>query len=561
MSTTLDPADFNVLSGAFRSIAAEMGDIMLRSAYSSIVREAKDCSTCLMDANGDTVAQAEMIPVHMNSLAAAMDFARRKFDFSTLRPGEAIMTNNPYEQGQHLNDIILLLPVFHEGRVAAFTGSVCHHLEVGGAVAGSNANATEIFHEGIVLPCMRIVLDEDLYGGPIDAILRSNVRLPDIVLGDFYAQLSAVLRGKTLMEEMFRRYGVDLVHTCMREMQDYSERMMRVAIAAFPDGEYYGEDTLDGFKLGDPSITVRVRVRIDGDRATVDLTETDNQVNWPVNSPVASTQSAVFSMFGLLLGPGVPTNAGTYRAIDIKTRHGSLLDPKHPVALRARMTAIYRVLTSVKRALGEAKPELIAACGNDCANMITFSKRYPTGYSMFSESVGGGFGAGPHNDGTDVTAAGLSNTGNTPVESLEMDHPFIRLRRYELVTDSGGPGRQRGGLGVRRGYEVVDDGVLLSTNGDRVGSAPWGLVGGHSAPPSTFTIYRGNERIVIPAASNVPMQKGDYFEIEISGGGGYGDPRERAREAVLHDLRTGKVGRQAAVEVYGLEPGQVAAAE
>ena len=186
--TQLDPADFNVVTGTFKSIAAEMGDIMLRAAYSSIVREAKDCSTCVMDADMRTVAQAEMIPIHMNSLAAAVPYVKEKYDIKQVKPTEAFVTNNPYENGQHLNDIIFMLPVFFEDELVAFTGSVCHHLELGGAVAGSNANATDLYQEGIIIPTMRIDLERDLGDGPVEQFLRANVRLPDTIIGDFHAQ-------------------------------------------------------------------------------------------------------------------------------------------------------------------------------------------------------------------------------------------------------------------------------------------------------------------------------------------------------------------------------------
>lgn len=288
----LDPADFNVITGAFKSVAAEMGDIMLRAAYSSIVREAKDCSTCVMDAEARTVAQAEMIPIHMNSFAAAIPYVKEKYDIRAVKPTEAFVTNNPYENGQHLNDIIFILPVFFEEKLVAFTGSVCHHLELGGAVAGSNANATDLYQEGIIIPTMKIDVERDLGDGPVEQFLRANVRLPDIIIGDFHAQISAVLRGRQLLQELFARYGVELVHACMVEMQDYSERMLRAAIESLPDGEYFGEDRLDGQTLEGPQPMLRARVEIKGDEAFVDMGASDDQVSWPVNAPVASTHSA-----------------------------------------------------------------------------------------------------------------------------------------------------------------------------------------------------------------------------------------------------------------------------
>jgi N-methylhydantoinase B len=548
----IDPADFNVITSAFKSIAQEMSDILLLSAYSSIVREAKDCSTCVMDAQARTVAQAEAIPLHMNSLAAAVPHIRAKYDFETLRPTDAFITNNPYENGQHLNDIIFILPIFHEGKLAAFAGSICHHLEVGGAVAGSNANATELFQEGLILPTMRIDIEKDLGDGPVEQIIATNVRLPEIVIGDFHAQISAVMRGRDLMQDLFKRYGLKLASDCMAELQDYSEKMMRAAIGKLPDGEYFAEDKLDGQQLTSPQPVIRARVVIDGDQAMVDFSKSDDQVSWPVNNPVASTHSAVLTVFGQLAGAGVPTNDGVYRPIEIKTRKGSMLDPNRPAPVRGRMSASYRAASAVKRALAEAAPELFSAAGADTTNTVTMSQRGSGGYQMFAEIIMGGNGAGPKNDGAEVVAQMLSNTGNTPTEAIEMDQDFVRIAEYSLIADSGGAGQQRGGLGARRVYDILGDDVLISTNSDRHNSTPWGLAGGYDGTFVSFTLIRDGEEIRYPGASNIECRQGDRFVIEISGGGGYGDPKLRERSAVRDDLRCGRISQRAARDVYGL---------
>ncbi|MBT5667691.1 MAG: hydantoinase B/oxoprolinase family protein [Rhodospirillaceae bacterium] len=554
----IDPADFNVITGAFKSVAQEMQDILLRSAYSSIVREAKDCSTCVMDASARTVAQAEAIPIHMNSLAAVVPAIRAKYDLDNLRPNDAFLTNNPYENGQHLNDIIFILPVFHNDRLVAFTGTICHHLEVGGAVAGSNANATDLYQEGLIIPTMKINVERDLDDGPVEQMISANVRLPDTIIGDFHAQISAAMRGRGLICDLIDRHGLDLIAACMAGLQDYSEKMLRATIAKLPDGEYFGEDTLDSQFLDGDQPVIRARVVINGDTAMIDMSDSDDQVAWPVNAPVASTQSAVLTVFGLLAGAGVPTNDGIYRPIEIKTRKGSVLDPHHPAPVRGRMSSAYRTGTAVKRALAGAAPELFSAAGNDTTNTVTMSCRDESGpdgggLEMFAEIIMGGNGAGPHNDGAEVVAQMLSNTGNTPVEAIEMDQNFVRVLDYVLIADSGGAGRQRGGLGVRRSYDILKDNVLISTNSDRHDSAPWGLMGGLEPDRTTFTIFRDNQAIRVPGASNIECRKGDRFTIEICGGGGYGEPRDRDRDAVRDDVRCGRVTEQAAIDVYGLE--------
>ncbi len=555
----IDPADFNVLSSAFKSIAQEMQDIMLRAAYSSLVREAKDCSTCVMDAEARTVAQAEAIPVHMNSLAAAVPFIKARYDLASVRPTDAFVTNNPYQNGQHLNDIIFIMPVFHEGRLAAFTGSICHHLELGGAVAGSNADATELYQEGLILPTLRIDVEKDLNDGPVEQIIAANVRLPETIIGDFHAQISAVMRGRDLLQALFDRHGLELASDCMAALQDYSEKMIRATISGLPDGEYFAEDKLDGRTLNSAQPVIRARVVIEGDRALVDLSETDDQVPWPVNNPVASTQSAVLTVFGQLAGSGVPTNDGIYRPIEIKTRKGSLVDPHHPAPVQSRMSAAYRTASAVKRALAEAAPEQFSTAGADTTNSITMSRIGDDGYEMFCEIVMGGMGAGPANDGAEVVAQMLSNTGNTPTEAIEMDQDFVRIAEYALIPDSGGAGKQRGGLGVRRTYDILREGVLLSTYGDRHNTPPWSLVGGYEGSFSTFAITRDGEEIRIPASTNMAVRKGDRLTIEISGGGGYGDPKRRDRQAVRDDLACGRITARAARDIYGLEPTETAA--
>jgi N-methylhydantoinase B len=551
--TTIDPADFNVVSSAFKSIAQEMQDIMLRAAYSSLVREAKDCSTCVMDADARTVAQAEAIPVHMNSLAAAVPFIKAKHNLSELGPTDAFITNNPYQNGQHLNDIIFIMPVFHHGTLAAFTGSICHHLELGGAVAGSNADATELYQEGLILPTLRIDTEKDLNDGPVEQIIAANVRLPETIIGDFHAQISAVMRGRDLLQQLFERHGLELATACMAELQSYSERMIRATIAGLPDGEYFGEDKLDGRSLNSRQPVIRARVVIDGDEALVDLSETDDQLAWPCNNPIASTESAVLTVFGQLAGSGVPTNDGIYRPIRMFTRKGSLVDPHHPAPVQSRMNAAYRTASAVKKALAEAAPEQFSCAGADTTNSITMSRVGEDGYEMFCEIVMGGMGAGPANDGAEVVAQMLSNTGNTPIEAIEMDNAFVRVAEYALIPDSGGPGQQRGGLGVRRTYEILKDGVLLSTYGDRHNMPPWSLEGGCEGSFSAFTIYRDGEAIRIPASTNMEVRKGDRFVIEISGGGGYGDPKLRDTAAVRSDLACGRIGAQAARDIYGLD--------
>lgn len=547
----LSPGDFAVISGAMRSAAGEMGEALMRAAHSTIVRESRDFCTSVLDANGDTVAQAEGTPIQMNSLSSALDWISDKYGLETVKPGDAFLLNNAYENGQHLNDIILILPIFDaDDALIAFAGTIAHHLEVGGAMAGSNADATEIYQEGLILPSMRIDFEKDLYGGPIEQIITANVRCPDVVLGDLRAQMSSVLRGKARLLEILERYGREKFIRGMAELQDYSERRMRAVIARIPDGVYAGDDMLDGQRAGDPLVPMRAKITVRDDEVEVDLSECADQVVWPINIPLASSQSGTLTLFATLLGPEAITNAGTYRPIKIITRKGSIVDPIHPAPVRGRMTGVYRMATALKRALGVAVPDQTAAAGCDGTFSVTIAYKDGGQYNMFTEILAGGNGGAKGCDGAEAIPQILSNTGNAPVEAIERGHPFVRIREYSLIANSGGAGEFRGGLGIRKRFEILADEVLLSTNGDRHQSDPWGLAGGEPGSRTAYIIHRDGQEIRIDAASNQKLYKGDIFEMVISGGGGWGDPTSREPALIQQDIRNGRITIEAARKSY-----------
>ena len=548
---SLSPGDFAVVSGALRSVAGEMSEVLMRAAHSTIVRESRDFCTSVLDANGDTVAQAEGTPIQMNSLSAAMEWIHGKYDLATVRSGDAFLLNNAYEHGQHLNDIILILPVFDaDGTLVAFAGNIAHHLEVGGAVAGSNANAREIYQEGLILPSMRIDFERDLYGGPVEQIIEANVRCPDVVLGDLRAQVSSVLRGRARLQTLLKRYGQNQITEAMSELQSYSERVMRNVIQQIPDGVYTGDDVLDGEKAADPLVPMRARITVSGSDVEVDLTECADQVTWPINVPVASTQSGTLTLFATLLGPEAITNAGTYRPFTLVTRKGSIVDPIHPAPVRGRMTGVYRMATAVKRALGAAVPQEVAAAGCDSTLTVTLSHRVDGRYDMFTEILAGGNGGAYGCDGAEAIPQILSNTGNAPVEAIERQHRFVRVLEYSLIRDSGGAGEFRGGLGVRKRFEVLADNVLLTTNGDRHQSNPWGLAGGSEGTRTAYIIHRAGGPEAVNASGMHTLNKGDVFEMVISGGGGWGPSERRDTGRIKADIRNGRVSENAARNNY-----------
>ena len=535
----LDPVTFNVLSHAFRAIAAEMGTVLVQSAYTSIVREAKDAATSLLDADGRVVAQSQMIPMQLNSLAAAFDYLRDRYELAAVKPDEAFITNNPYHNGQHLNDVLLFLPAFAGDNLVGFSGTVVHHSDIGGASALNDA-AVHLIEEGLVIPAIKLPLDY-LVDGPFAELLFANVRATELVAGDFRAQISACERGARLLVELIDKYGRSNVTAAMSELQDYAERLMHRQIVGLPDGDYYGEDFADGHKAGDEPIAIRAHVQIEGDHARVDLSQSADQVNAPINAPIASTYAAVYGFFSGLLPSGSPVNEGSYRPIEIVARHGSICNPVAPAPVHSRMAVCYAISGALRRAIGSRVPDKVAACGDDTSTGIVFSYRDASSHRIHVEIVGGGNGASAHYDGEHGIAQCLANSSNMPVEALETSFSVLRIMEYALIPNSGGAGQHRGGCGIRRVYEVLRDDVMVHTTGDGHMTAPWGLAGGGNGTLSTKRIERGGEVIELRALSTIPAKKGDRLIVETSGGGGYGDPALRSEVHRRHDEANGFV--------------------
>jgi N-methylhydantoinase B len=548
-----DQATFNVVSHGLHAIAQEMGEKLVRSAYSTIIREARDCSTSLLDRDGRIIAQAQFCPIHMNSFGLVFKALAERHDIGSIRPGEALITNDPYSGGQHLNDWVLFMPVFYKGRLAFFSAALGHHIDVGGGAAGPNARATDIFAEGIRIPPIRFDLEKDLGQGILEQFIRFNVRAPDLVMGDFYAQIAANRTGEARLLEMLDRFGEETVLRVGAEIQDYSERLARDAIAAIPDGVYEAEDFVDDNGFTPDRLRVKATVTVKGDAITVDLAGSAPQTKGMINSPLASTVSSVYGALAMVLGGGeIPVNDGLYRPITVKVPLGSFLNPSQPVAVRARNNACHRIYNAVMLALAPVAPERVLTSGHDTTNAIGMGHMGKDRYRVYMEVVGGGWGASAGADGADVVDSYAGNCSNVPVESLEQDYPFMMVEEYALRRGSAGAGTRRGGLGVRRVYRILDDDVSFNAYSDRFQIAPWGLFGGKPGETTRFVVERGNQEILLDSKVNFTLQKGDRLVIEIAGGGGYGDPATRDRDLVRHDLKEGLISKQEARELYGL---------
>jgi N-methylhydantoinase B len=559
---SVDTATLTIVGGALRAIPLEMGENLIRSAYSSVIREARDASTALLDPRGRIVAQAQLIPIHMNSFSLAFEEMAQEYDLTSFRAGEAVITNDPYRGGQHLNDIILFTPIFAaDGALAGFAGSIGHHIDIGGGAAGPNSAATDLAAEGLCLPMLRIDLERDLVPeGLVGRIVRANVRSPGLVMGDLTAQIAANQTGAANLLALHAKYGEELVAEAMSEIMDYSERLMRTAIAELPDGVYEGEDVIDDDGFDARDLRVHARVTIAGSDLSVDLTRSSPEAKGSVNVPLGCTISAVYGAVAAVLGGrGVPVNDGCYRPVQVEVAPGSLLNPSPGRPVRARMLAVSRVFNALMLAFAQAAPERVIASGHDSMTAIGISRHTRDRHYVYMELLGGGYGAGPQNDGADILDVPLANCSNIPVEAIEKDYPFMRLRAHELIPGSAGGGRRRGGFGLRRVYEILEDEVALAAYSDRLRNKPWGLQGGLEGSNTRLSILRGDERIDLPSKVNVTFAKGDLFVVETAGGGGYGPPESREPELVERDLREGRITADEAREVYRFEQDTAAA--
>jgi N-methylhydantoinase B len=552
LQSNFDIVTLNVLINAFHAVAEEMGINLLRSARSTIIREARDCSCALLDAQGRIVAEAEHIPVQMSSLSLPMRACLAKHKF--IRPGEVFLTNDPFIGGQHLQDITIFTPIFHENELIGFSGSIAHHVDIGGGAAGLTFDAKEFYEEGLRFTAMKLNVKRDFEkNGNFHDIVHGNFRSPEITWGDIQAQLAANEVGRRRILELAQRYGAQELVRYMSGAMEYSERMMRAAIAGIPDGVYEAEDAIDDGVFQKEPIPIRVKLIVDRDSMTVDFTGTAPQVEEFLNVPLGSTYSSAYSSIKMALTAGretIPANDGCYRPISLKVPYGSLLNPRPPAAVRARMCGAYRLFDAILMALQRALPDRVPALGYH-ANTTSGVSQFKDGkFSIFIEDIGGGWGGNPLRNGADMLDAPLSNCIITPIEAVELDYPFLMLKRYELLPDTGGAGKHRGGLGSNREYEVLEDGAEFFGYSDRHRFAPPGAAGGEPGSRGAFRVLRNNEEIILPSKTRFKLRKGDIVRVVAGGGGGFGPACERTPAEVLNDLADGKITKSHLATYY-----------
>ncbi|MDS1139201.1 hydantoinase B/oxoprolinase family protein [Pusillimonas sp. SM2304] len=549
----LNPVDYAVITQGLIAAAREMGVKLIRSAYSTIIREAADASAALFDRDGNVVAQAELIPMQLGPMSEIFHACAQADPVESLQEGDFYITNDPYSGGQHLQDVFIYSPIFFEGELVGFAGTVAHHLDLGGGNPGLTTEAVDVHAEGIIFPPTRYNHARDWEGrGPLKRMVAANIRVPGQTIGDFDAQFAANSVGAERMRQLCEKYGAATLRAAMGELVDYSERRFRMALSQLADGVYHGEDSVDDDGITDQPLTVKAAVTVKGDTIEIDFDGTCPQVSRNLNCPFSSTISAALSAVkSALTSPDIPFNEGLKRPVRIRAPKGSLVNPNYPAPVRARMEAGYRCFNAVLKALAQVAPDKVIAGGNDATLVTSLSHQDQGKYKVYLEVYGGGFGASLHRDGCDAVDSPLSNCTNTPIEATDMDFDHFRIVGYGLIPDSAGHGRHRGGLGFYRSFEILKDGVNFAMYADRFRVVPYGLFGGADGKPGSGEILRDGKKLPLKSKDNQTLRKGDIVTIYTAGGGGYGPASERAREDIEYDIQHGYVTQQASRAIYG----------
>jgi N-methylhydantoinase B/oxoprolinase/acetone carboxylase alpha subunit len=498
------------------SIAEEMGVVLRKTSYSANIKERRDYSCAVYDAAGETVAMGDHMPVHLGAMPLSV---RAVTDAFALQPGDVALVNDPFQGGTHLPDITAVAPVFSGGRKPAFyVANRAHHADVGGMSPGSMPLAREIYQEGIRIPPVLVQrrgkIDRGLMG-----LLLANVRTPVEREGDVLAQLASIQRGETRLHELVRKHGLTRVHQSMRDLQNYSERMMRASIRALPNGVYRFEDCLDNDGITTQPVPIRVAVTIGKGAATVDFSGSAPQAAGPVNANFAVTLSATMYVFRCLIEEDVPFTAGILRPIRVIAPEGTVVNAGLPAAMAAgNVETSQRITDVLLGALARAAPDRIPAASSGTMNNLSFGG---VGFAYY-ETIAGGMGASPRFEGASATHTHMTNSWNTPVEAFEHQFP-LRIEAYRVRRGSGGAGKHRGGDGIVREFRFLTPAevTLLSDRRDR---GPWGLAGGAAGKPGRNTLERAGRPRKLPAKTRFDARVGDVLRIETPGGGGWGSP-------------------------------------
>ncbi len=539
----LGPIELEIMRNAFTAAAAEMDVTIWRTSRSTIVRELLDYSTALFDRDGYNVAQSARIPQHLNSMGAGLlTLARDFLPLDEWEEGDVVITNDPYCGGQHIPDILAFRAVFADGARIAIVGTLCHHLDMGGIAAGSyGATATEVFQEGLRIPPMKL-FRRGVLNREVLAMMRQNVRRPDMLWGDLQAQLASLAVGEANMAKLAARFGAASIVAACAKMLDGSEAAMRAMIGRMPDGRYEFEDFVDDDGLSDTPIRIHAAIDIDGEEMVVDLTGSGPQALGPINATLASSSSAVSYAVMACADQPIPANAGCYRPVRVIAREGSIVHAQHPAPVANRIATTHRLATTLLGALHQVVPTRIPAAYYGTSYVVTFQTIGESGARgvLVEIEVGGG-GGHPAQDGLNGYSSGMHNNANIPIEMIESELP-LAIAEYGILPNSAGDGRHRGGMGLVREWRIDCPEAVFTANLERFKFRPYGLAGGAPGMPGRLWLVRDGIAEALPSKiGNVRLRRGDVVRLETSGGGGFGAPAERPHAERADDLRQGYV--------------------
>jgi len=543
-AATLDPITLEILHNGLRSITDEMWTALRRSAYSTNIKERHDHSTAIIDTRGRLVAQSEYsLPTHLGAIIGATESLLQKYALKDLEEGDVIICNDPHVAGgTHLPDVNVIVPVFVEGGILAFVCTIAHHADIGGMSPGSmDACMTEIFQEGLRIPVMKLFNRGQMNEELMDLILL-NVRVSDERRGDYFAQIAACNLGQRRLHELTDRYGVSTVLSAFDEIIERTTIRMRRGIETIPNGSYSFDDVMDDDGLGTFDIKIKVRIEVDGDKIHVDFTGTDPQVKGNINAPYNSTHAAVSYVLKAVVDPEIPNNHGVRSAIRVTMPPGTIGNAVFPGAVASRNHFAQRLVDVVLGALAGAVPHAVTAASNGANTSVSLLGISNTGEQyVYFETIGGGVGGRYAKDGKDAVQVHITNTANSPVEAFEMEYPLM-IEEYGLVEDSGGAGRHRGGLGIRRVYRPIDHVASFNAVGERFRHQPWGLDQGRSGRSGQFVMVNDDgTRTKLPGkVATQELRPNQRLVVESPGAGGYGPTSERDHAALEEDRASEK---------------------
>jgi len=537
-----DPITLGVVWGALQSICVEIGSTVQRTAYSIQAREGQDFSVAVFDAAGRMSAQGPYSPGHMGAMHFAIRNFLAAFPAETLRPGDTLLLNDPQLGSGHFPDFLVTQPCFWRGELVGFGVNLVHHTDVGGARPGSQAveGIFDWHQEGLRIPPIRIV-EEGRENAAALAIIGANSRVPRNVLGDLRSQRASLRVGERRVGELYDRFGREAVDACVEAMLDETEARVRERIAAMPDGVYPFEDFMDDCGTGTEPLRVAVTVTVAGDRVVVDFDGTDPQTPSGLNSYFNYTRSYVYAALKCLTDPYGPMNAGALRPIEIVAPEGCFLNPRPPAGGGPRAAICTRIFEVVLGALAPALPDAVTAANSHFCN-ATFGAWDPVRQRRFVgyELIHGGTGGRAARDGCEAMSSPY-NAANIPVEAVEAATPVI-VERFELIPGSGGRGRFRGGLGVRRDVRILGEDIRFTNLSERHRFRPFGVRGGEPGRLGRTVVNPGTpEEREIGGKASVDLAYGDVVSFQLAGGGGFGDPAGRDPALIAEDERLGLV--------------------